>query len=301
MIDLHTHILSGVDDGASTIEESLEMCRIAYGDGIRTIVATPHTLNGIYQNDRPSILTKVQELKAVIRNQLSVENSGLSYQSSVNGSDDKSRITNNDFPVTSKESPITNPQSRITNNQSLITNNDLRILPGSDVHLCDQTLPQLDCGKVTTIGDNGKCLLLEFPFTGIPYGAEEVLHQLISRRIIPVISHPERNLEVEQNPKRYGEIIRMGCLGQVTAMSLTNGFGPGVRRLAEQLLSKGLVHIIASDAHSTDGRPPVLSPAVHAAARIVGAEEARKMVTEYPQSILEGQKPIRQSRIVNSY
>ena len=80
MIDLHTHILSGVDDGASTIEESLEMCRIAYRDGIRTIVATPHTLNGIYQNDRSSILTKVQELKAVIRNQLSVNSSGLSYR-----------------------------------------------------------------------------------------------------------------------------------------------------------------------------------------------------------------------------
>jgi len=293
MIDLHTHILSGVDDGANTIEESLEMCRIAYRDGIRTIVATPHTLNGIYQNDRTSILTKVQELKAVIRNQLSVKSSGLSYQSSVNSpkGSNQSSVNSNQLLVTRST----------TDNQSLITNNDLRILPGSDVHLCDQTLPQLDCGKVTTIGDNGKCLLLEFPFTGIPYGAEEVLYQLISRGIIPVISHPERNLEVEQNSKRYCEMIRMGCLGQVTAMSLTNGFGPGVGRLAEQLLSKGLVHIIASDAHSTDGRPPVLSPAVHAAARIVGAEEARKMVTEYPQSILEGQRPIRQSRIVNSY
>ncbi len=75
MIDLHTHILSGVDDGANTIEESLEMCRIAYRDGIRTIVATPHTLNGIYQNDRPSILTKVHELNGVIIKQLSVKSS----------------------------------------------------------------------------------------------------------------------------------------------------------------------------------------------------------------------------------
>jgi protein-tyrosine phosphatase len=166
MIDLHTHILSGVDDGANTIEESLEMCRIAYRDGIRTIVATPHTLNGIYQNDRSSILTKVHELNAVL-------------------------------------TKIRNPKSKIQNPKF-----NLVVLPGSDVHLCDQTLPQLDCGRVTTIGDNGKCLLLEFPFAGIPYGAEQVLHQLISRGIIPIISHPERNLEVEQNPKRYGEMIR---------------------------------------------------------------------------------------------
>ena len=142
---------------------------------------------------------------------------------------------------------------------------------------------------------------MEFPFQGIPYGTEEVLFQLISRKIIPIISHPERNLEIGQSLRRYREMIRMGCLGQVTAMSLTDGFGPGVRQLAEKLLSKGLIHIIASDAHSTDGRPPVLSPGVRAAAKIVGEEEARKMVTEYPQAILEGRTPVRQSQTVKSY
>ena len=144
---------------------------------------------------------------------------------------------------------------------------------------------------MTTIGDGGKYLLLEFPFQSIPYGAEEVLFQLLSREIIPIISHPERNLEIGDNAQRYCEMIRMGCLGQLTAMSLTGGFGPEVRRGAEKLLRKGLVHIIASDAHSTDGRPPVLSPAVHAAARIVGEEEAWKMVTQYPHAILKGRRP----------
>jgi len=246
MIDLHNHILWGMDDGPSTRGDSIEMCRIAYSDGIRTIVATPHTLNGLHQNHRPSILARVRELNAVIRKQLSINSSEV---------------------------------------------NKLTILPGADVYLCEQTLRQLDKGNVTTLGDGGKYLLVEFPFTGIPYGAEEVLHQLITRRISPIISHPERNLEVERNPKRYHEMIRMGCLGQVTAMSLTGGFGPGSRRLAESLLSKGLIHIIASDAHSTDGRPPILSDGVCVAAKIVGEEEALRMVTEYPQSILEGRWP----------
>ena len=251
MIDLHNHILWGLDDGARTLGDSFEMCRIAYTDGIRTIVATPHTLNGFYQNDRPSILAKVRVLNAALMH-----------------------------------CQIRNPKPEIPNPKFEIT-----ILPGADVHLCEQTLRQLDEGNVTTLGDGGKYLLIEFPFTGIPYGTEEVLHQLIARGITPIISHPERNLEVERNPKRYHEMIRMGCLGQVTVMSLTGGFGPGSKRLAQQLLLKGLVHIIASDAHSTDGRPPVLSPAVSAAAKIVGEEEALRMVTEYPQAILEGRRP----------
>ena len=42
MIDLHSHILPGLDDGAQSMEESLEMARIAERDGIEKIVATPH-------------------------------------------------------------------------------------------------------------------------------------------------------------------------------------------------------------------------------------------------------------------
>ena len=42
MPDLHSHILPGIDDGPSTMEESIEMARLAYEDGTRTIVATPH-------------------------------------------------------------------------------------------------------------------------------------------------------------------------------------------------------------------------------------------------------------------
>ncbi len=48
MIDLHCHILPGLDDGPSSMQEALAMCRIAAEDGIRTIVATPHMLNGMF-------------------------------------------------------------------------------------------------------------------------------------------------------------------------------------------------------------------------------------------------------------
>ncbi len=241
MIDLHTHILSGLDDGAETIEESIQMCWISYKDGIRTIGATPHTLNGLYRNDRSTILAKVQELNSELR----THHSELS----------------------------------------------LVVVPGADARLCEKTLPLLDQGEVTTIGDGGKYLFVEFPFQGIPYRTEEVLFQLMKREIIPIITHPERNLEVGRRPQRYYEMIRMGCLGQVTAMSLTGGFGPGIRRVAEKLLTNRLIHFIASDAHSTDGRPPILSRAVREAEKVVGKEEARRMVTEYPQAVLECKRP----------
>jgi protein-tyrosine phosphatase len=113
----------------------------------------------------------------------------------------------------------------------------------------------------------------------------------VGQGIVPIISHPERNFEIGHNLKRYYEMIRMGCLGQVTAMSLTGEFGPEIKQIAEKLVKKRLIHIIASDAHSAGRRPPILSSGVKAAEKIVGKKEAQKMVTEYPQAILEGRKP----------
>jgi len=66
MIDLHNHLLYGLDDGPQTLKESVEMCRISFNDGVRMIVATPHTLNSVYENNRSIILAKVQELNAVM-------------------------------------------------------------------------------------------------------------------------------------------------------------------------------------------------------------------------------------------
>jgi len=165
------------------------------------------------------------------------------------------------------------------------------ILPGADVHF-SPNLPQLcEDGQIVTVNDGGRYLMVEFDFMALPFHGEEVLFQLIARGIIPVITHPERNLEIARAPKRYYRMIKMGCLGQVTAMSLTGEFGPAIKRAAERLLTHRLIHFIASDTHSIDERPPLLCPAVREAEKMVGRAEAQRMVTEYPRALLEGRKP----------
>lgn len=55
MIDLHSHILPGIDDGAGTLEVSMEMARMAEADGIETMACTPHIYPGLYMNDAQGI------------------------------------------------------------------------------------------------------------------------------------------------------------------------------------------------------------------------------------------------------
>ena len=277
MIDLHSHILYGLDDGPETMDESIQMCWISYRDGVRTIVATPHTLNGEYQNDRSTILAKVKELNEALK-QSGVRSSEFGVNQSTHL---PFKLSPSSFDL--KIDPMTQlPYDPMT---------DFRILPGADVHFSNEILHQLDQGEVMTVGDGKKFLILEFPFHTISFRAEDVLFQLMARGITPIISHPERNLEIARKPARYYEMIRMGCLGQVTAMSLTGGFGPEVRGFVKKLLKKRLIHLIASDAHNVNGRPPGLTLAVREAEKIVGREEARKMVNEYPRAILKGTKP----------
>ena len=61
-VDLHAHILPGLDDGPATLEQALRMARIAAKSGTRVIVATPHCLTGVYTNGRDKILAACREL-----------------------------------------------------------------------------------------------------------------------------------------------------------------------------------------------------------------------------------------------
>jgi protein-tyrosine phosphatase len=64
LIDLHCHLLPGLDDGAANIGVALEMARIAVDDGIKTTVCTPHILPGVYSNSGEGISRAVAMLAA---------------------------------------------------------------------------------------------------------------------------------------------------------------------------------------------------------------------------------------------
>lgn len=62
MIDIHCHILPGIDDGAKHIGDSIDMARAAVSEGIDTIIATPHHKNSKYDNYKSDIIKRVDEL-----------------------------------------------------------------------------------------------------------------------------------------------------------------------------------------------------------------------------------------------
>ena len=66
MIDLHCHLLPGIDDGAKTIQDSLELARLAVNNGITHVITTPHIQPGVYENDRETIAAAFQAFTAAL-------------------------------------------------------------------------------------------------------------------------------------------------------------------------------------------------------------------------------------------
>lgn len=67
MIDLHSHILPGLDDGSPSLAESLEMARLAVADGTTDMACTPHIVPGMYENGSANIARAVQALDHALR------------------------------------------------------------------------------------------------------------------------------------------------------------------------------------------------------------------------------------------
>ena len=131
-------------------------------------------------------------------------------------------------------------------------------------------------------------LLLEFSDYAISPQTLDVLRGLRQAGLVPIVTHPERNLLMQRSPGEVLRLIECGCPVQVTASSLTGGWGEAARRTALWLLEHDAVHALATDAHSAKNRPPRLSAAREAAAQHVGGDVARALVDDNPRAIIAG-------------
>ncbi len=164
----------------------------------------------------------------------------------------------------------------------------IEIYPGSELTVSVEALAGIGEGRLCSI-NSGRYVLIELPASFSPRTVYDFISGLTSGGFVPIIAHPERNRRVTSNMDMLYEMVRMGALGQVTAGSLTGQFGSEVKRAAGRMLESRLVHVIASDAHSEDHRPPTLSAGLKAAAKISGEEAAAYMAGEAPKKILDNQ------------
>ncbi|MBI2965147.1 MAG: protein-tyrosine-phosphatase, partial [Chloroflexi bacterium] len=99
-------------------------------------------------------------------------------------------------------------------------------------------------------------------------------------------------LPFQRQPEKLAALVDRGMLVQVTASSLLGEFEKPARRAVETFLSRGLVHMVASDMHrAAVTRLPFLARAQARAAELVGEEQASRLFVDTPRAIIEGGNP----------
>ncbi|WP_078409093.1 tyrosine-protein phosphatase [Priestia abyssalis] len=127
----------------------------------------------------------------------------------------------------------------------------LKVLPGQEIHLTEDLLEMFEEGKLLTINDNGKYLLLACPEHELPSYIENLLYEMQLKGLVPIISQPERNERIMGQPDIIYQLVKKGALVQLGAASIQGAFGAKVKKFAFQLLKANLAHVIASGAYQS--------------------------------------------------
>ena len=168
-----------------------------------------------------------------------------------------------------------------------VIGNALTLLLGCDFHLSYENLEDVRHHPAQYSINGGQYLLVEFADISIPPHMDQIFFDLQAHKLIPIITHPERNPILSEKPEQIRRWVEGGCYVQVTAGSFLGRFGKRAERSAWQLLRHGMVHFIASDAHNTTSRPPLLSEARRAIAVDRGEEAAHALCESNPRAAIE--------------
>lgn len=234
LVDIHSHILYDLDDGARTLEESVEMVRLAAQSGTTDIVATPHA-NTEFPFDPDLISRRIEEL-----------------QKAAGG-----------VP---------------------------RIHRGCDLHLTLENIQDALANPAKYAINHHGYLLVEFSDFLIPRTTQEIFDRFLGAGLTPIITHPERNGLLHSRLDQLRSWVDNGALVQVTAGSLLGSFGRAAKSVAATLMNRNLVHFIASDAHDTRYRTPILRDAYQYVERTWSLDLAQTLFTAAPQAVIDGQE-----------
>lgn len=223
MIDIHSHILYGVDDGAASQKTTIEMLNIAVEEGIKSIIATPHFIIGSNMYNNEGLLQRYKEVCELIRE--------------------------NDIPI------------------ELYLGNELF----GDALLADS----LESGIGFTLA-NSKYVLTEFSYNTPSHTINNILYNVFLKGYTPVIAHPERVFKKEDKTLII-DLIHKGCFLQMNTGSITGLYGKTVKRLAYDLLESNMIHIMATDAHTSGKRSPRVKEAYNIISTRYGNERAEKL------------------------
>lgn len=141
-----------------------------------------------------------------------------------------------------------------------------------------------------TLG-NSKYMLVEFHPSVIPLSFNEIAVKLQDAGVTPIIAHPERYIQIQNNFEEAIRLIKLGAVFQLDAGSIIGKYGDKAKKSAVNLLSSGLIQFLGSDAHNTSNRKFCLDQAVEKCTQYIG-NDIGALIIDNPTRLLDGRELI---------
>ena len=236
MIDLHAHILPGIDDGAAHLEASLDMARAMVDLGVTTVSCTPHIFPAMgWDNSREEIVQAVSRFAEALE------------------------------------------QAQI----------ELEVLPSAEHYYDGELLERVTEQRAVPV-NLGRYILVEFSPTALPPDLPSLLFRFRRLGFEPLIAHVERYAALVERPELVDALAQQGYAMQVDAAALTGAFGWRQKRFAWRLLEKGVISVVASDAHQLKDLRVHLAKALVLLEKRLGTAEKRRLLVDNPRRIIDG-------------
>jgi protein-tyrosine phosphatase len=238
MIDLHNHILPGIDDGSDSIETSRKMAQAFVNAGVDRLAVTPHIRPGMFDNTEDGIRAVFAHMQRDLAEQ---------------------RI-------------------------------ELEIRPGVEYYWHEDLMAKFETPeRLLTLADRGRHVLVEFSHSLRPVHLRETFFNLQLRGVTMVMAHPERYGWISDDLDYAEELVSSGMLMQGTLGPLAGLWGTRPRKALKQLLDRGLIHLISSDAHVVKQIPNYYGASLARLIEWVGKARAQMLLHDNPEKIYLGE------------
>jgi protein-tyrosine phosphatase len=162
-----------------------------------------------------------------------------------------------------------------------------QVVVGSEVMVRTDVLDALDRKELLTYGDAGRYLLFEMPH-GLCVEVGWLVERFVNKGVRPVLAHAERCPELLDDPETTERLVRLGCVIQVSSMGVTHPTDRASEKALKDWFRRGIVHVMGSDGHSLNRRPPDMREAYRRVCSWAGPATADRVASIQGAALLQG-------------
>lgn len=165
----------------------------------------------------------------------------------------------------------------------------LNLYLASEIYFSENIIKLLENEEASTINDTSY-VLFELPINSEPLNLYDIIYEIMSYKLVPILAHPERYSFIQKKPELVCDLIKKGVLMQCNYGSILGQYNTKTQIMVRKLLQNNCVHFLGSDAHKENTIYPLIPSALKKIKELIGKDKLEKITTTNPKLALTNKR-----------